>query len=87
MIFNLWLATALSHFSAAFGAEVGTGLYSGFAFRALLFLQALPGKLTTEDCAWLNDNFKLNEQGKTITRLRARVKCLEDRVGALEDAN
>jgi len=30
-----------------------------------IFLQALPGKLTTEDCAWLNDNFKLNEQGNS----------------------
>jgi len=30
-----------------------------------IFLQALPGKLTAEDCAWLNENFKLNEQGNS----------------------
>lgn len=30
-----------------------------------IFLQALPGKLTTEDCAWLNENFKLNDQGNS----------------------
>jgi leukotriene-A4 hydrolase len=30
-----------------------------------IFLQALPGKLMTEDCAWLNDNFKLNDQGNS----------------------
>ncbi len=28
-----------------------------------IFLQALPKCLTSEDCAWLNDNFLLNEQG------------------------
>ena len=28
-----------------------------------LFIQALPKSLPREDCAWLNDNFKLNEQG------------------------
>jgi leukotriene-A4 hydrolase len=30
-----------------------------------IFLQALPSKLTTADCAWLNDNFKLNKQGNS----------------------
>ncbi len=30
-----------------------------------IFLQALPDKLTSEDCAWLNDNFQLNDQGNS----------------------
>ncbi len=28
-----------------------------------LFIQALPKSITIDDCTWLNDNFKLNEQG------------------------
>lgn len=28
-----------------------------------IYLQALPRHLSLEDCAWLNENFKLNEQG------------------------
>ena len=30
-----------------------------------IYLQALPRTLKTEDCAWLNENFKLNEQGNS----------------------
>lgn len=30
-----------------------------------IFLQAMPRKLSAEDCAWLDENFKLNEQGNS----------------------